>query len=43
VGEHTIEILESLGYGKEAIADLLNRRVAMDPSMQQHDQHQAGS
>ncbi len=43
VGQHTIEILESLGYGQDAIADLLNRRVAMDPSMPQHDQHQAGS
>ena len=31
VGEHTIEILQSLGYDADAIADLLKRRVAMDP------------
>jgi crotonobetainyl-CoA:carnitine CoA-transferase CaiB-like acyl-CoA transferase len=35
VGQHTIEILESLGYGKEAIAELLKGRVAMDPSVPQ--------
>ena len=30
VGEHTVEVLESLGYGAEAIGDLLSRGVAMD-------------
>jgi len=30
VGEHTVEVLKSLGYGPESIADLLHRGVAMD-------------
>jgi formyl-CoA transferase len=32
VGQHTVEVLESLGYNQAAIADLLNRGVAMDGS-----------
>ena len=43
VGQHTIEILESLGYSREAIVDLLNRHVALDPSSPQQEQQQAGS
>jgi crotonobetainyl-CoA:carnitine CoA-transferase CaiB-like acyl-CoA transferase len=43
VGQHTIELLEGLGYSREAIADLLNRGVAMDPSAPQREQQQAGS
>ena len=34
VGEHTIEILNSLGYSKEAITDLLRRGAALDGSQQ---------
>jgi formyl-CoA transferase len=34
VGQHTIEVLSSLGYDQDAIADLLRRGVAMDPSAQ---------
>jgi crotonobetainyl-CoA:carnitine CoA-transferase CaiB-like acyl-CoA transferase len=30
VGRHTVEVLESLGYGKAAIDDLLQRGAAMD-------------
>ncbi len=30
VGEHTVEVLESLGYGADAIEDLLSRGVALD-------------
>jgi formyl-CoA transferase len=30
VGEHTVEVLESLGLSSEAIADLLRRKVALD-------------
>jgi crotonobetainyl-CoA:carnitine CoA-transferase CaiB-like acyl-CoA transferase len=46
VGEHTVEILKSLGYSAEAIADLLRRQVAMDPACTgapQHEHQQAGS
>ena len=43
VGQHTIEILKSLGYTDDAIGDLLSRKVAMDPSGPQHELHQAGS
>ncbi|HYL36096.1 MAG TPA: CoA transferase [Bryobacteraceae bacterium] len=32
VGQHTIEVLSSLGYDKQAIADLLHRGAAKDPS-----------
>ena len=35
IGQHTIEVLESLGYSREAILDLLKRRAAMDPSVPQ--------
>jgi crotonobetainyl-CoA:carnitine CoA-transferase CaiB-like acyl-CoA transferase len=30
VGEHTVEVLQGLGYSDRAIADLLNRGVALD-------------
>ncbi len=30
VGQHTVEVLESLGYSQPAIADLISRGVAMD-------------
>jgi crotonobetainyl-CoA:carnitine CoA-transferase CaiB-like acyl-CoA transferase len=30
VGEHTVEVLQGLGYSERAIADLLNRGVALD-------------
>jgi crotonobetainyl-CoA:carnitine CoA-transferase CaiB-like acyl-CoA transferase len=30
VGEHTVEVLQSLGYGDDAIADLVGRGAAMD-------------
>jgi len=43
VGQHTIQVLESLGYNREAIFGLLNRRAAMDPSMPRIEQQQAGS
>jgi crotonobetainyl-CoA:carnitine CoA-transferase CaiB-like acyl-CoA transferase len=43
VGEHTVEILKSLGYSDDAIADLLGRRVAMDPSAPQHEHQPARS
>ena len=46
VGEHTIEILQSLGYGAEAIEDLLKRRVALDPAhatLAQHEHQQTAS
>jgi crotonobetainyl-CoA:carnitine CoA-transferase CaiB-like acyl-CoA transferase len=36
VGQHTVEVLESLGYSQAAIADLLNRGVAMDGSSIHH-------
>jgi formyl-CoA transferase len=32
VGEHTVEILESLGYSAKQIGDLLERGVALDGS-----------
>jgi crotonobetainyl-CoA:carnitine CoA-transferase CaiB-like acyl-CoA transferase len=34
VGEHTVEVLQSLGYAQDAIDDLLRRGVATDPSRQ---------
>ncbi|HYL76745.1 MAG TPA: CaiB/BaiF CoA-transferase family protein [Bryobacteraceae bacterium] len=30
VGEHTVEVLQTLGYSKDAIGDLLSRGAAMD-------------
>ena len=42
VGQHTIEVLESLGYSRDAIDDLLRRGVAMDPSIERDRQQQAG-
>jgi len=30
VGEHTVEVLRSLGYGDESIAELVTRGAAMD-------------
>ena len=44
VGEHTVEILKSLEYSDDAIADLLRRGVAMDHSAPPlHEHQQAGS
>jgi crotonobetainyl-CoA:carnitine CoA-transferase CaiB-like acyl-CoA transferase len=37
VGQHTIEVLTSLGYSQDAIGDLLRRGVAMDPSEQKQE------
>ncbi len=38
VGEHTVEILESLGYSADAIADLLKRGVALAGTPRQQAQ-----
>ncbi len=34
LGEHSVEILEAIGYGADAIADLLARKVAVTPDPQ---------
>jgi crotonobetainyl-CoA:carnitine CoA-transferase CaiB-like acyl-CoA transferase len=36
VGQHTIEVLESLGYSKAAIGDLISRGAALDGSLVDH-------
>ncbi len=36
VGEHTVEVLQSLGYSGDAIADLMQRKVALDGSRHKH-------
>ncbi|HEV2688248.1 MAG TPA: CoA transferase [Bryobacteraceae bacterium] len=36
VGEHTVEVLKSLGYSAEAIRDLVERGAAMDGTHREH-------
>ena len=36
VGEHTVEVLQGLGYNERAIADLLNRGVALTEQLANH-------